>query len=147
MCQSSEHCLIQCRILFSFQVYKIQNSELDNEERGIYLAGSSIYEIIKNERFIMAAVSTFKTTEIENTFNNCVEAAVENYTAFCSNVQLNPNELEIELLTNFTELFELVIDIKKMDVEKSGAAAVAAVVAAAAIENEAHPSKPKRARN
>lgn len=111
------------------------------------MAGSSIYEIIKNERIIMAAVSTFKPAEIENTFNKCVQNAINNYNAFCTNVQLNPNELEIDLLTNFNELFELVIDIKKMDTEKSGADAVAAVVAVAAIENEVQHSKAKRARN
>lgn len=111
------------------------------------MAGSGIYEIIKNERIIMAAVSKFKPDEIENKFNKCVQEAVDNYNGFCTDVQHNPNELEIELLTNFAELFELVIDIKKMNAEKSGAAAIAAVVAAAATENEGNPPKAKRARN
>lgn len=140
-------------------MFKIQNSELEGEEKGIYLAASGIYEIIKIERIIMAAVSTFKPAEIEERFNNCVQTAMNNYTAFCSDVQLHPSELEIELLTNFIELFELVIDIKKTEAEKSGAAivaaaaaekssaaAVAAIVAAAAVEHESQPPKAKRAK-
>lgn len=119
-----------------FQVYKIQNSELDNEERAIYLAGTGLYEIIKNEWLIMATVSTFDLAVIEETFNNCVQAAVTNYKAFCSNVQLYPSVLEIELLTNFVKVFELVIDIKKTEAENSAAATVEAVVATVAVGNK-----------
>lgn len=150
---------------FSFQVYKIQNSELE-DERAVFLAANGLYEIIKNERLIMGCVSLFKADEIEEKFNKCVEAAVNDYNVFCANVQLTPSAMEIELLTNFIELFELVIDIKKSQAEKSAEGVAAAIIADAALENERQrpkaviagaatavnenefqPTKAKRARN
>lgn len=135
-------------------MYKIENSELD-DEKGIFLAGTGLYEIIKNERFLLAAAESFKPNDIETSFDGIVDAAVKNYNAYTTSVALNPNRLEIELLTNFSDFFEIIIDIKKKEeVEKQAVAAAAGEDIAGTDNNptvneqqQQQPAKIKRSRN
>lgn len=129
-----------CRYLniirfFSFQVYKIENSE---NNKVIFIAEAGLYEMIKKERPILLAAALYDVQAIENTFNQLINAAVENYNVFIAEIWHNPSQLEIEILANFDELFEYLIDIKKNEAaETNEAAAVAAADAVAAAAAEA----------
>lgn len=117
------------RCLFYLQVYKIQNSDEEDVKKAIFLKADGIYEIIKNERLILAAAKSFNVTDIETSFNQIVSNAVSDYNSFCAEIHINPSELEIELLTNFVHFFEVCIDIKKK--EKLSAVATTAATAGA----------------
>lgn len=93
-------------------MYKIQNSALE-DDKAVFLAAAGLYEVIKNERILLAAAASFNITEIESSFNQIVASAVENYSVFTADVTVEPTQMEMELLTNFSDLFNLIIDIKK----------------------------------
>lgn len=111
----------------------------DNEDhKGIFLAESGLYEIIKNERYLHAAAEAYDVNEIEEAFNRLIDTAVKDYNAFTAAVTISPSHLEIELMTNFIEFFEYVIDVKKKeDTEKKAVAAAAALIEAQAIATAA----------
>lgn len=95
------------------QVYKVTN--LNKEGKAIYIAGSGLYSLIENEQAVMCAALSFNPVEIENRFNEVVNAAVRNYSVFLERVYRNRMPFEIEMMTNFADFFNLVIDIKKKE--------------------------------
>lgn len=119
----------------NFQVYKISN--LNKDGKSIYIAGSGLFSLIENEQAIMCVASSYNPVEIENKFDEYVNAAVQDYSVFLERVYRNRNLLAIELMTNFTDFFNLIIDIKKSEaaneLEKNDPI-IAAAAAASAIE-------------
>ena len=99
------------KFVSNFQVYKIANLKVEN--KSIYIAGSSLYELIKNETEICLAAQEIKTVEIETQFNAMAELASKDYDLFKFNLHKNSTQFQREVMVNFSELFELVIDIKK----------------------------------
>lgn len=106
-------------------MYKIENAEFPT--KAVYLSGSGLYEIVKKERAISAAAALYDPNDIENSFNKLVAAAAENYNTFMAEIWVNQNDFEIEVLTNFEEFFEILIDIKKKESENIGEAVEGAV--------------------
>lgn len=98
-------------------MYKVQNSDLDDDHKGIFIAAGGLYEIIKNERILLAVAGSFKANDVEKSFNEIVAAAVENYTTFTAEASVTGSQLDAELVTNFSEFFDLIIDIKKKEVD------------------------------
>lgn len=94
-------------------MYEIQNTEITG--KSIFIAGNGLFELVKNERAIMAAATAYKPNEVEASFNQIVASAVENYSVFMAELWVDPKPLEIEILVNFNQFFELVIDIKKTE--------------------------------
>lgn len=107
---------------FFFQVYKIENSDVGG--KGIYIAGSSLYQLIQKEQGIMLAALSYNTESDEKQFEEKVDAAVMDFHAFTATKWINASTFEIDLYTNFSEFFDLIIDIKKHENSRSTAAAV-----------------------
>lgn len=139
-------------------MYQITNTDCD-EHKGVCLAEGTLYEIMKRERYLIAAANLFNCNEIEKAFNEIVEHAVIDYEVFLANIATNPSQLVIELMTNFIDFFELIIDIKKEEVAETAAAEAAAsaaavvttaaapvVVVAATNGSDEHELPPKRGR-
>lgn len=104
-----------------FQVYELQN--IQSTAKPIFIAGTGLYELVKNERAIMAAATSYNANEVEESFNQMVASAVENYNVFMAELWIDPKPLEIDVLINFAQFFELIIDIKKTEsVVESGTA-------------------------
>lgn len=123
-------------------MYSVQNSEADGEG-SIHIAGSSLYELVRFEKAIMTSALSLKPSDVENEFNQMVISAVDNYNTFMAEVWATPGPLEIELLSNFSDFFNLVIDIKKRESATPATAAAAATpaTAAAALAEEEQPAK------
>lgn len=117
-------------IFLTIQVYKIENSE--NDQKGIFIAANGLYELIKHEASIIAAAMSYNADEVENSFNQLVAEALENYNVFMAKVPDEQDMLRIDVTTNLAELFEVILDIKKTEAENTAAAVVAATAVAAA---------------
>lgn len=109
------------------QVYKVENAD---NEKFIYIAATGLYEIVKHEKTIIAAAMSYKADEVENSFNQLVSDAIDNYAAFIAKV--TDDMMYIDVTTNFAEFFNVILDIKKAELENSNAEAAAAVVVASA---------------
>lgn len=124
-----------------------------DDAKPIFLAETGLYEIMKMERLLLAAAESFKITDIESSFNEIVDRAVNDYSAFSSSVAFNPTQLEIDLLTNFNEFFELIIDIKKKEEDEKLAVAAAtaddntSTTTAVIVSEQQLPKSSKRSRN
>lgn len=83
------------------------------ETKAIFIAESSLYLLLKIEQAVVAAVKKYKPLDTEKEFNELVDGAIENYNLFLAEAWNTPTDLKIEILTNFSDLFEYVIDINK----------------------------------
>lgn len=82
----------------------------------------------------MCAAMAYEPESNEKKFNDFVNAAVDNFTAFSWNKWTNPSPMEIQLFTNFADFFDFIIDVKKTEnVNAAATAAATAAVAAAVI--------------
>lgn len=147
-------------------MYKISNLNLEN--KCIFLAGGSLYVLLQMEAAIISAAREVKAYEAEKKFNDIVNAAVDDYKATMDGIIEKGNWFDIDLLSNFNEFLNVCIDIRKKAVlefeqmERNVAAHVAetkkrdeaeaaemeknvAAVAAAA-ENNALPPPAKKSR-
>lgn len=77
------------------------------------IAEQGLYQLMKNEEVLMTAARMYDAINMESRFNEMVDAAVADYKIFNANVLKNTCDFECEFLTNFNELFEYVIDVKK----------------------------------
>lgn len=71
----------------------------------------------------MATALSFNPDEIEKNFNEIIASAVADFNVFTAHVWSKPSPIEVELLTNFTEFFEYVIDVQKSGAEKPSTSA------------------------
>lgn len=110
---------------FSFQVYKIENSDVD--DKAVYIAATSLYQLIQKEQGIVCTALSYDAEVEENKFNDTVNAAVADFNAFSTNKWANPSPMDIQLFTNLSDFFDFIIDVKKAE----SAAAAAATVAGA----------------
>lgn len=60
---------------------------------------------------------SFNPCDAERNFNTIVDSAVNDYPSFMANIWQNAGMFEAEILTNFVEFFEFIIDVKKNEIE------------------------------
>lgn len=113
-----------------FQVYKIENTAID--VKPLYIAENSLYLLIKNESALLDLAKSFEPLEYEKKFDKMLEAAIEDYPIFLATKK---STFEAEVMINFEELFDILIDIKKK---------MAQEVAAAQAEQSALPTETER---
>lgn len=89
----------------------------DEENKCIYIAESGLYELIKIEKPLMAFALGIDVAKSEQQFNDMIEAALSNYNDFEANVYNKADPFELEILSNFAEMMEWVLDIKKHEME------------------------------
>lgn len=68
---------------------------------------------------MVGAARSYNIDMFEQTFNSMVDAAVADYPIFLANIGKKPSTLESDVVINFSDLFEYVIDIKKRETELS----------------------------
>lgn len=61
------------------------------------------------------------TTEMK--FNQLIDEAIEDYHMFIANANKNPTTFTAEVFVNFTDLFDVVIDMKKRAIQAAAATA------------------------
>lgn len=88
---------------------------MEVEGKAIFVAGSTLYDLLDNEKGIKAAANKMSPSEIENIFDQLVNDAVKNYKEFLDNVY-DGDPLKTALLTNFKEFFKTCIDIKQTEI-------------------------------
>lgn len=78
---------------------------------------------------------SYNPDEVENSFNQLVYEALENYNVFMAKVPDEQDMLRIDVTINFAEFFDVILDIKKTEAENTAvvAAATSAEAAAAAV--------------
>lgn len=113
---------------FISQVYKVRNSNIDDEKKVIFIAESGLNELIKNEELLLGIAKGYDCASIEKTFENMIESAIDDYHIFNANVLKNPTGITAEVLINFSDFFEYVIDVKKNEIENAALNAVTAIV-------------------
>lgn len=95
-------------------MFKIAN--LDNEINPIFLASNSLYVLMQSEEGIMAAAMHMNAEALESAFNEMVDDAVRDYKSFRDTAyHYNDDLFKITTLTNFKDLFDVCIDIKKKE--------------------------------
>lgn len=109
-------------------MYKIRNSNIDDEKKVIFIAESGLCELIKNEGVLFGIAKGYDCELIEKTFENLIESAIDDYHIFNANVLKNPTGITGEVMINFSDLFEYVIDVKKNEIENAALNAVTAIV-------------------
>lgn len=92
-------------------MYKISNLNLEN--KCIFLAGGSLYVLLQMEAAIISAAREVKAYEAEKKFNDIVNAAVDDYKATMDGIIEKGNWFDIDLLSNFNEFLNVCIDIRK----------------------------------
>lgn len=106
------------------------------EDKAIFIAEAGLYQLVKNEEILMTTAMGYDCSSIEKEFEKMVESAVENYHSFNATVLSNPTDLNTEIMVNFDEFFEYVLDVKKTMKEKEALSTVAAIVASANVSAE-----------
>lgn len=129
-------------------MYKISNLNLEN--KCIFLAGGSLYILLQMEAAIISAARQVKPYEAEKKFNDIINAAVADYKATMEGIIEKGTWFDIDLLSNFNEFLNVCIDIKKKEVmefeqmEKNVADTAKNVAGvSAAAENNGSPSAKK----
>lgn len=86
---------------------------LNVDKKKIYLADSSIFELLENETAIIELAKSFDPEETEELFNNLVDEAIADFSTFTAEKWTNPTPFEIDVFSNFAEFFDYVVDKKK----------------------------------
>lgn len=125
-----------------FQVYKFENTKV--KDKCIFVREDGIFELVQFEKILFAAAKTFDVGKTETAFNKMLDEAVADYETFNANVLKNPTKLKNDILSNFIDLFELIIDIKKKESIEAAQAAEPSVSAVSVPENELASKRSKR---
>lgn len=100
---------------FHFKVFKITN--IDCDVNPIYFAANSLLILMQCEMGVMKAASTINPDKMEKKFETMIENATDNYRWFSTSAYDDDDDdlFKTITLTNFRELFELCIDIRKRE--------------------------------
>lgn len=84
----------------------------------------------------MGMGKTFDCAGVEKEFENMISAALDDFRAFNTNILNNPTPVSGDILINFGDFFEYVLEVRRNQKENSAISSVAAVVAAVAEQVE-----------
>lgn len=102
-----------------FQVYKIENTGVD--VKPIFIAENSLYFLIKNETVLLSLAKAFDPNAYEEKFNAMLGDAIEDYPIFLANIGKTATPFQADVMINFEDLFNILIDIKKKLTEEAAA--------------------------
>lgn len=108
-------------------MYKITNTRIEN--KAIFLAEQGLYALLKNEEHLMGIGRGYDSIAVEKEFEQMVSAGVDDFHTFNANMLNNPTRLSGDILVNFEDFFEFVLDVKKSEKESLGIREANAVVA------------------
>lgn len=92
-------------------MYKIENTTQDGKP--IYIAENSLYLLIKNEAVLFGLAKAYIPAEYEKKFDKMLDAALADYPIFLATIGKSTSNFEADVMINFEDLFETLIDIKK----------------------------------
>lgn len=72
---------------------------------------------MKIEAVLVGAARGYNADMFEQKFNSMVDVAVDDYPIFLVNIGKKPTAFESDVIINFSDLFDYVIDIKKRERE------------------------------
>lgn len=75
---------------------------------------------------------TFDCAAVEKEFENMISTALDDFHSFNANMLNNPTPVNGDILINFAEFFDYVLEVRKNQRENSAISTVAAVVASVA---------------
>lgn len=106
------------------------------------MAESGLYQLLKNEEILMATALKYDCATVENEFNKMITSAVDDYHMFNATVLTNPTPTNTEILTNFDEFFEFVLDVKKHEKENAALSSADDVIASVEQHAASTPNTP-----
>lgn len=109
-------------------MYKIENTTHDGK---IFIAENGLYLLLKNEGILMSIAKAYNPEACEAKLNSMLDAAIADYPIFLANIGRTSSSIESDVIVNFDELFNVLLDIKKKIAAQEAAAKEAAAKEAA----------------